>query len=343
MKIVSLRPFSLNSLPTYSTDNCESTVEDLSSAIGDACMKSELEALGEHLQQTVASQVELIFNRLDDLERKVDVFAKELDDLIEERVTHFMKWEVQQRKDLKGQVTELQKELAACKKELTRAMRQGCIAVQPRRKKMPKPRSYNGAREARQVGNFFWHLELYFEALDIDDEEEKVQKTVMYLTVKTWEKFKRELQRQFYPESIEDMAMINLRWLRQKGSIREYVKEYSTLMLKIPEMSERQQLCFFIDSIGLPQSYSEGNLMTWLLPLQLSRGWETSSEVRGRDLQGTSVPKIGETVGQRVASPRQSMMSGIGTRDVATITRGRRSMREVTSRVTLMTTRLMEG
>ncbi|KAK3027710.1 hypothetical protein RJ639_042217 [Escallonia herrerae] len=68
----------------------------------DACMRIELEALGEHLQRTIASQVELIFNRLDDLEvgsrlavqRKVDVFAEELDDLIDERVAHFTKWEV---------------------------------------------------------------------------------------------------------------------------------------------------------------------------------------------------------------------------------------------------------
>ncbi|KAK3023270.1 hypothetical protein RJ639_044436 [Escallonia herrerae] len=185
----------------------------------------------EKVQRTVVSQVEPIFNRLDDLEVdsrltvlewKVDVFAKELDDLIEERVAHFTKREVQRRKDLKGQVAELQEELAACKRELTRATRQGCIAVQPRRKKIPKPRSYDRAREER-----------YFEALDID-EEEKMQTTVMYPTdttaswwrhhytdgcdVKTWEKFKRELKRQFYPESVKDMAMINLRRLSRRGA-----------------------------------------------------------------------------------------------------------------------------
>ncbi|KAK3004148.1 hypothetical protein RJ639_020037 [Escallonia herrerae] len=154
------------------------------------CLELYFEALNiddeeEQVQRTVASQVELIFNRLDDLEVdsrltvlewKVDVFAEELDDLIEERVAHFTKWEVQRCKDLKGQVTELQEELAACKKELTKATRQGCIAVEPRQKKMPEPRSYNGARKARQVDNFFWHFEWYFEALDIDDEEEKKSK-----------------------------------------------------------------------------------------------------------------------------------------------------------------------
>ncbi|KAK3033801.1 hypothetical protein RJ639_034372 [Escallonia herrerae] len=204
-------------------------------------------------------------SRLVVLDGKVDVFAEELDDLIKERVTHFTKGEVQRRKDLEGQVAELQEELAACKRELTRATRQGCIAVQLRIKKMPEPKSYDRTGEARQMDDFFWHLERYFEALDIDYEEEKVQTAIMYLTdttalwwmhrytdgreVKTWEKFQRELKRQFYPKSVKDMAMINLRRLRQKGSVREYVKEYSALMLKIPEMSERQRLCFFVDGL----------------------------------------------------------------------------------------------
>ncbi|KAK3032748.1 hypothetical protein RJ639_036932 [Escallonia herrerae] len=183
----------------------QSTVKDLSSATGDACIRSELEALGERFQRTVASQVELIFNMLDDLlddlevdsrltvlERKVDMFAEELDDLIEERVAHFTKWEVQQCKDLQGQVTKLQEELAACKKELIRATR--CR---------------------------------YTDGCD----------------VKTWEKFKRELQRQFYLDSVDDKPST----AEAEGSIHEYVKEYSTLMLEIPELSERQRLCFFID------------------------------------------------------------------------------------------------
>ncbi|KAK3012294.1 hypothetical protein RJ639_012842 [Escallonia herrerae] len=247
--------------------------KELTRATRHGCIARYFEALDideEKVQWTVASQVELIFNRLDDLEvdnqltvleRKVNVFAEELDDFIKERVAHFTKWEVQRHKDLKGQVMELQEELGAYKNELTRATRQGCIAVQPRRKKMPELRSYAGAREARQVDNFFWHLEWYFEALDIDNEEKKVHMAVMYLTdtaaswwrhrytdgcdVKTWEKFKRELQRQLYLDSVDDKPST----AEAEGSICEYVKEYSALMLKIPEMSERRRLCFFFDGL----------------------------------------------------------------------------------------------
>ncbi|KAK3027690.1 hypothetical protein RJ639_041400 [Escallonia herrerae] len=111
------------------------------------------------------------------------------------------------------------------------------------------------------VGNLFWHLERYFEPLSINDAEEKMQTTVMYLMdtaaqwwgcrymdgcdVKTWEKFKRELQRQFYPDSVDDKPCTT----EAEGSISEYVKDYLALMLEIPEMSERQRLCFFIDGL----------------------------------------------------------------------------------------------
>ncbi|KAK3008996.1 hypothetical protein RJ639_013588 [Escallonia herrerae] len=103
------------------------------------------------------------------------------------------------------------------------------------------------------MDNFFWHLERYFEALDIDDCGQTValwwrRRYMDGCDVKTWEKFKRELKRQFHPESVEDMAMINLRRLRQKESIREYM-ESSALMLEILEMFERQRICFFVDGL----------------------------------------------------------------------------------------------
>ncbi|XP_059635836.1 uncharacterized protein LOC132278021 [Cornus florida] len=106
-------------------------------------------------------------------------------------------------------------------------------------------------------------MEQYFECMEIEDDEEKVQTGTMYLTdtaalwwrhhftgrgakaVDTWEEFKR----QFYPECVDDLTMINLRHLKQKGNIREYVKEYSNLMLEIPEMLERQHVCLFIDRL----------------------------------------------------------------------------------------------
>ncbi|KAK3000883.1 hypothetical protein RJ639_020492 [Escallonia herrerae] len=110
---------------------------------------------------------------------------------------------------------------------------------------MLEPRSYDGVREARQVDNLFWHLERYLKALNIDDEKEKVQTVVMYLNdraalrwrrcytdgcgVKTWEKFKRELQRQFYLDSIDGQHST----AEAKG-IREYYWVATELQRKEP-------------------------------------------------------------------------------------------------------------
>ncbi|KAK3022707.1 hypothetical protein RJ639_046691 [Escallonia herrerae] len=191
-------------------------------------MKTQLKACGEPMQQTIATQLDLVFKRPDELEADKRLCL--------EKVPHFTKKEVQRRKDLKEQVAELQNELTVCRRKLTRAPRQGGVAVLPKRKKVPEPtpKTDDGRKTGRQ---------LYFEGLDIKGEEEKVQ------TATIWEEFKRELKRQFYSESVEDLATINLRRLKQKGSIREYVKEYSTLMPEIPKMSERQQLCFFINRL----------------------------------------------------------------------------------------------
>ncbi|KAK3025188.1 hypothetical protein RJ639_044358 [Escallonia herrerae] len=148
-------------------------------------MRSKLEALGEHLQWTVASQVEVIFSRLDDfevgsrlvmLEWKVDVFTEELDDLIEERVAILLRV-------YRG---------AAKAKENSEAE----IARWSERDDGHIPYRYSYLRRR------------YMDGCD----------------VKTWEKFKRELKRQFYLESAKSMVMINLQRLRQKGSImRQWV------------------------------------------------------------------------------------------------------------------------
>ena len=45
-------------------------------------------------------------------------------------------------------------------------------------------------------------------------------------TIETWEDFKREIKRQFYPEDVAYLARKNMRHLKHTGSIRLYVKEF---------------------------------------------------------------------------------------------------------------------
>lgn len=44
-------------------------------------------------------------------------------------------------------------------------------------------------------------------------------------------------------------ARKKLRELRHKGSIREYVKEFTTLMLQIPSMTSEDLLFYFTDGL----------------------------------------------------------------------------------------------
>ncbi|WP_284190054.1 retropepsin-like aspartic protease family protein, partial [Zoogloea oryzae] len=107
-----------------------------------------------------------------------------------------------------------------------------------------------------------------FEAVQPESEKTKIMIASMYLTddaklwwrtrcenvefremtVQTWEDFKRELMAQFMPQNDDFAARGQLRRLKQAGSIRDYIKTFSTL-LEITEMSEKDQLYEFLEGL----------------------------------------------------------------------------------------------
>ncbi|RVW12932.1 hypothetical protein CK203_096852 [Vitis vinifera] len=121
------------------------------------------------------------------------------------------------------------------------------------RVEVPKPHTFNGKRDAKELDNFLWHMERYFEAIALMDEATKRGTC----TIDTWDAFKREIKRQFYPEDVAYLARKSLKRLKHTGSIREYVKEFSTLMLEIPNMAEEDLLFNFMDNL---QSWAEQEL-----------------------------------------------------------------------------------
>ncbi|RVW19712.1 Retrovirus-related Pol polyprotein from transposon 17.6 [Vitis vinifera] len=145
------------------------------------------------------------------------------------------------------------------------------------RVEVPKPHTFRGKRDAKELDNFLWHMECYFEAIALMDEATKVRTVTLYLTdnatlwwrrrfadiergtctIDTWDAFKREIKRQFYPEDVAYLARKSLKHLKHTGSIREYVKEFSTLMLEIPNMAEEELLFNFMDNL---QSWAEQEL-----------------------------------------------------------------------------------
>ncbi|RVX07638.1 hypothetical protein CK203_025243 [Vitis vinifera] len=95
------------------------------------------------------------------------------------------------------------------------------------RVEVPKLHTFSGKRDAKELDNFLWHMERYFEAIALTDEATKVRTATLYLTDNA---------------TLWGVDGKNLKRLKHTGSIREYVKEFSTLMLEIPNMAEEELL-----------------------------------------------------------------------------------------------------
>ena len=65
----------------------------------------------------------------------------------------------------------------------------------------------------------------------------------------TRETLKKELKDQFLPTNMAWVAREALKKLRHTGSVRQYVKEFSSLMLDIKNMSEEDKLFNFMSGL----------------------------------------------------------------------------------------------
>lgn len=130
-------------------------------------------------------------------------------------------------------------------------------------------KTYARARDARELNNILWQLEQYFETIGLKEEKAKVCSFAMFFidtimmwwckrhvdikrgtyTIDTWEDFKKEIKKQFYPKNVEYLAGKSLKQLKHTGTLRDYVKEFSTLMLEIPYMFEKDLFFSFMDSL----------------------------------------------------------------------------------------------
>ena len=145
------------------------------------------------------------------------------------------------------------------------------------RVEVPKPHTLTGKRDAKEPDNYLWHVERYFEATTLTDEDTKVHTATFYLAdnatlwwrrrfmeiekricnIDTWAEFKREIKKQFYLEDVGYIARKKIRHLKHTRSIRDYVKEFSSLMLEAPDMNEKEHLFNFMDNL---QGWAEQEL-----------------------------------------------------------------------------------
>ncbi|KAL2224126.1 UNVERIFIED_CONTAM: Retrovirus-related Pol polyprotein from transposon, partial [Sesamum indicum] len=121
------------------------------------------------------------------------------------------------------------------------------------RLRIPEPKAYGGARDAKEVENFLFDIEQYFLAANVEDEARKVSTATIYqanqLRLDTWALLREAIREQFFPENVEYNARRALRKLEHTGSVRDYVKSFSALMLDIRDMSEKDKLFTFMEGL----------------------------------------------------------------------------------------------
>ncbi|XP_070014677.1 uncharacterized protein [Nicotiana sylvestris] len=133
----------------------------------------------------------------------------------------------------------------------------------------PKPSVFKGVCDAQEVENFLWHLENYLRHGKVRDDEAKINIAVLYLsetvmlwwrrkiddvdkglcTISTWDQFKAEFKRHFFPNNVLYEARRKLRELKQTWSMRNYVKKFTTLVLQIPNLTNDDLLFHFMDGL----------------------------------------------------------------------------------------------
>ena len=159
--------------------------------------------------------------------------------------------------ELRRMIESLQADVSVFKK----AVLQGCPSSNAdagTKVRVLKPKSFNGNNNVKEFENFQWDMEQFFKATRVPDSE-KVSITSMYLMgdaklwwhtrvredsdagrpqVAKWETLKNELNDQFLPKNARWLARDSLKRLKHTDSMLDYVKEFSSLMLNIRNMSE---------------------------------------------------------------------------------------------------------
>ena len=169
--------------------------------------------------------------------------------------------------DFKGALQSHGEDVAVLKK----AVLQGSSSGPETRSKVrvPELKGFNINKNVKELENFLWDIEQFFKAAHVPDGE-KVSITNMYLTgdaklwwrtrmeddaesgrpqITTWETLKKELKDHFFSTNTAWVVREALKRFRHTGSVREYVKEFSSLMLDIKNMSEEDKLFNFMSGL----------------------------------------------------------------------------------------------
>ncbi|KAK8292025.1 hypothetical protein V6Z12_D06G095200 [Gossypium hirsutum] len=239
---------------------------DMLTALGNRVVNLE-ESVG-NMKETL-ELVEGCTDRFDSMEEKLRDFVLDSLDANAEKMNELVKSTTkklaERDENLEDIVLAMKKEVEELKGELTiykAALSNGMLSSKPKQQviDVPKPERFNGAQSARDVDNFLWEMEQYFRAIGIEDDAIKVNTTSIYFTdvallwwcrrstdekrggnaIETWEEFQREVKKQFYLQYTEKEARAELYRLTQQGTVREYVRAFSELILQISDLSGKE-------------------------------------------------------------------------------------------------------
>ncbi|RVW20588.1 hypothetical protein CK203_115248 [Vitis vinifera] len=209
------------------------------------------------------------------------------DNFFEEKLVRFKSEMQSLMDDFKDTLQSYGEDVVVLKKAVLQGSSSGSEASSSK-VRVPEPKGFNNNRNAKELENFLWDIEQFFKAAHVPDGE-KVSITSMYLTgdaklwwrtrmeddaesgrpqITTWETLKKELKDQFLPTNTAWVAKEALKRLKHTGSVREYVKEFSSLMLDIKNMLEEDKLFNFMPGLqgGLRRNFGGKEFVISLLP-----------------------------------------------------------------------------
>ena len=82
-----------------------------------------------------------------------------------------------------------------------------------------------------------------------------------------WGTLKKKLKDWFFPTNVVSLAKESLKRLTQTSPVREYVKEFSSLMFDIRNISEKDKLFNFFSSLRDGHKHNSGDREFMIYPL----------------------------------------------------------------------------
>ncbi|KAL5809703.1 hypothetical protein ACOSQ3_030394 [Xanthoceras sorbifolium] len=128
------------------------------------CIERDVGDLRERIEDLRGSMLSVNTSRQEAQEGN-EIFQARLENTVMGKLTEF-----------ETRLKDMRKNWALCK----RAISSGAFQGAPK-KEIPKPKEFDGKRDAKEVDNFIWHMERYFEAVRITDDKEQIQTATLYL------------------------------------------------------------------------------------------------------------------------------------------------------------------